>query len=539
MKVFGNIVDVNHKSIIRGFVNIENGFIVEICEQDNPCDNFIIPGFIDSHVHIESSMVTPGFFATTAVSRGTIGVVNDPHEIANVMGYDGIRYMVDDAAKVPFKFWFCAPSCVPATCFETTGGVIGVDDIERLLSRNDFVALSEMMNYPGVIYNDHDVMAKLKIAQKLGKPIDGHAPGLTGDNLKKYVSAGISTDHECTTIEEAREKIALGMKVIMREGSAARNINSLKPLLKSNPDDVMICTDDIHPDKLKSSYLDVIIAKLVNEGYDLFDVLRACTLNPSKHYKLNAGSLLPGQPADFVVIDNIKSFNVIETWIDGRKVYDKGKVLFQYDGSEAINRFNCREISKEDISVTSTGKSMKVIKSTDGSLITERGSVNVSEGKKILSEPGSDLLKIVVKDRYHDGRPAVAFINGFELTRGAIACSVAHDSHNIVCVGCSDDDIVAAINEIIRLKGGMVVVNGDNIFSIPLPIGGLMSPRSVEEMGDDFEKINSIVKSLGCNQEAPFMTLSFMALLVIPELKLSDKGLFDVSSFNFTELFAD
>ncbi len=424
-------------------------------------------------------MVTPGSFAMAAVSRGTTAVVSDPHEIANVLGIPGIKYMIDDAARVPLKFYFGAPSCVPATSFESSGATINSDDVKQILEFPEVKYLAEMMNFPGVIYNDHEVMKKIEIARKLHKPVDGHAPGLRGDKLKKYVSAGITTDHECTTLEEAREKIALGMKILIREGSAAKNLDELKELFKTDPENIMLCSDDLHPEMLIKRHIDKLVAKLISEGYDMFDVIRSCTLNPALHYNLNTGLLQPGQPADFIVVDDLRKMNVLETWINGEKVFENSKVLFNYKKAGPVNNFNCTGIKKEAIEISADGAKLRVIEAFDGDLITKEIIVQVNRGEIIEADLKSDLLKIVVKDRYKNLPPAVGFIRGFGLKSGAFASSVAHDSHNIICAGTNDADIIAAINEVVRMKGGLAVANGNNINSLPLPVAGIMSDEPV------------------------------------------------------------
>jgi adenine deaminase len=537
MIIKGNLVDIHLKRIYPADIVIKGRYIESISEIDGPVQGYIMPGLIDSHIHIESSMVTPGSFAVSAVSRGTIGVVSDPHEIANVMGIAGVRYMIEDGKKVPLKFWFGAPSCVPATDFETSGAKLGIEEIEELLAVKDIKYLSEMMNYPGVIYDNQEVAGKLKIAQKYNKPVDGHAPGLSGELLIKYVKAGISTDHECSTIAEAEEKIRLGMKILIREGSAARNLEALKGLINIAPDKVMLCSDDLHPEMLEKRHLDKIIAGLFNEGFNLFDIISAASLNPSLHYGLPAGLLRKGDPADFIIVDEPAAMNVIETWIDGCKVYENGRVLFSYKQSDHLNNFNSSFIDPDDLKVLATGNKMKLIESFDGELLTKRSIVNVETGKILNADPERDILKIVVKDRYNDAGPALAFIRGFGLKQGAIASSVAHDCHNIISVGTNDEDIAAAVNEIVRMKGGLAVSVNGSVKSLPLPVAGIMSDKPVHEIAEKYENLSRLALENGCSLKAPFMTLSFMALLVIPELKLSDKGLFDGTSFGFVPLF--
>jgi adenine deaminase len=533
------LIDIHKRKIFPAIITIKNGKIGNIELNKGNEGNFILPGLIDSHIHIESSMVSPGSFAMEAVSRGTIGVVSDPHEIANVLGTDGVNIMIEDGEKVPLKFWFGAPSCVPATKFETSGAKINSAGIKELLSRKEIKYLSEMMNYPGVILGDNEVMEKIKISIDKGKPVDGHAPGLTGEDLKRYVAAGISTDHECSTIEEAREKISLGMKILIREGSAARNLDALKELYKTNPQDLMLCSDDLHPEMLMKRHINKLISKLVSEGYDLFDVVRSATINPVFHYGLEAGLLRIGDPADFIIVDDPGKMNVLETWIDGKKVFEKGKTTFKNKFGKSQNKFNCSEIQEESIAIKLTGGKIRIIEAFDGELLTKEIIRELPAEKGIESDTETDMLKIVVKDRYNDAPPAVGFIKGFGLKKGAFASSVAHDSHNIICIGTRDSDIAAAINEVVKMKGGLAVVNEGNIETLKLPIAGIMSDRPVSEVADKYASLSSLVKSLGCRMSAPFMTLSFMALLVIPELKLSDKGLFDGRKFELVPLFVD
>lgn len=539
MIISGQLIDIHKRQIYPAEITIKNRLISRIVRIASAPHLYILPGLTDAHIHIESSMVTPGSFAMAAVSRGTTAVVSDPHEIANVLGIPGIKYMLNDSARVPLKFFFGAPSCVPATSFETSGATINSDDIRQILVLPEIKYLAEMMNFPGVIYNDNEVWKKIEIAHGLHKPIDGHAPGLKGDQLKKYVSAGITTDHECTTLEEAREKIALGMKILIREGSAAKNLGDLKDLFRTDPEKIMLCSDDLHPEMLAKRHIDKLVAKLITEGFDLFDVIRSCTINPALHYGLSTGLLQPGQPADFIIVDDFRKMNVLETWINGGKVYEKSRVLFNYEKDDPVNNFNCTEIKADNIKISARVGKLRVIEAFDGDLITKEIIVKVNEGEIFEADLRSDILKIVVKDRYRDMPPAVGFIRGFGLKSGAFASSVAHDSHNIICTGTNDSDIVSAINEVVRMKGGLAVANGNKINSLPLPVAGIMSDEPVTKIASAHEKLSDLVKSYGSQMSAPFMTLSFMALLVIPELKLSDRGLFDVREFKHVSLFMD
>jgi len=537
MKVRGILVDIHLRETYGAEVEFSNGKIKGISRRNNCPEVFILPGLIDAHIHIESTMVTPGAFALAAVKHGTTAVVSDPHEIANVMGEAGVDFMLEDSKRVPLNFFFGAPSCVPATIFESSGAEINSEGLRRLMERPEIKYLSEMMNFPGVIYDDEEVHRKLEIARKYNKPVDGHAPGLKGEKLIKYVNSGISTDHECSTIEEALEKISLGMKVLIREGSAARNLSALKELFLTNPGMIMLCSDDLHPEMLQLRHINKLIALLITEGYDLFDVIRSATVNPSEHYNLNSGLLRQGDDADFVIVDNLKEMNVIETWIKGRQVYSSGEVRFNYSPGKAINNWNCSCINKDDIRVLNAGKDIRVIEAFEGELLTKQIRMSAGDNSYVESDTAKDLLKIVVKDRYSDAPPSVGFIKGFGLKNGAFASSVAHDSHNIICVGTNDDDIVSSINEIVRFKGGLSVSVGGKIDSLPLDIGGIMTTRSCTEVAWDYEKLNMLARGNGCKMMAPFMTLSFMALLVIPELKIGDRGLFDVEKFELVSLF--
>jgi adenine deaminase len=537
MKISGNIVDIHKREIYPGEIYFDGAIIREIRRVADSPAKFIIPGLIDAHIHIESSMVTPGAFATTAVRHGTTAVVSDPHEIANVLGVDGVTFMIDDAAKVPLKFFFGAPSCVPATSFETSGGTLDSDSVKNLLGRKEIKYLSEMMNFPGVVYSDAEVKSKLESARLLSKPIDGHAPGLSGEQLKIYAEAGISTDHECSSIAEAREKIALGMKILIREGSAARNLDSLKELFRERPEMLMLCSDDLHPEMLAERHINKIIAKLISEGYDKFDVLRSASLNPVLHYGLDCGLLREKDRADFVIVDNLETMNVSESWIDGQKVFSERKVCFEYSGSKALNNFRCSTVTDEQIAVRNTGTKYRVIEAIEGELITKEIILNSGSTEYIKSDTANDILKIVVKDRYTDGPPAIGFIKGFGLKNGALASSVAHDSHNIIAVGSDDREIAAVINELVRLKGGLAVYGNGSISSIQLDIAGIMTTRSCEDIAAEYQELNKLASAMGCPMRAPFMTLAFMALLVIPDLKIGDKGLFDVKNFCPVSLF--
>jgi adenine deaminase len=539
MKIYGYLVDIHNRDIYPAVISVGNEKIQKIERISSAPDIYIMPGLIDAHIHIESSMITPGAFAEMAVKHGTTGVISDPHEIANVLGERGVLYMLEDSHKVPLNFWFGAPSCVPATPFETSGGKLGDIETERLLKNPEIKYLSEMMNFPGVIYDNNEVLNKISIAKRHKKPVDGHAPQLTGERLRKYVDAGISTDHECSTMDEALEKISLGMKILIREGSAARNLNSLKGLFTIHPEMVMLCSDDLHPEMLKEGHINKLIGNLINEGYNSFDVIRSATINPVVHYNLEAGLLKPGDSADFILVDSLRKMQVLETWIKGHKVYANGNVLFRYIAGKAVNNFKCSPIQISDIRIINQHRKVRIIESFEGELLTKELSGSSGKGEFVEPDLENDILKIVVKDRYNDAPPATGFIKGFGLKRGAFASSIAHDSHNIISIGTNDKDIISAVNEIIRMKGGLATSSAGNVESLKLDIAGIMTTRSCEEVAGDYEKLNNIVKSFGCTMRAPFMALSFMALLVIPDLKIGDRGLFDVTRFEPVPLFID
>jgi adenine deaminase len=537
MIITGQLVDIHRRDIYPAALTFLEEKITNVERIESAPDIYILPGLTDAHIHIESSMVTPGAFAMTAVKHGTCNVVSDPHEIANVLGMEGVDFMIKDAEKVPLNFFFGAPSCVPATDFESNGAIMNHQIVGELLRRTEIKYLSEMMNFPGVINGDPEVLKKISCAKLVGKPIDGHAPGLRGELLKKYVAAGISTDHECSSIDEALEKISMGMKILIREGSAAKNLNALKDLFNSNPDMVMLCSDDLHPEMLRRRHINKLIGGLISEGFNVFDVIRSATKNPSVHYGLASGLLREGDKADFILVDSLDNMNVLETWIKGKKVFSEGKTLFEYNPPSALNRFNCQPLRESDILVTNRKKEIRVIVAKEGELLTEEEHYSSGESAFIASDTTNDVLKIVVKDRYKDLQAAVGFIKGFGLNVGALASSIAHDSHNIISVGTNDIDIVNSINQIIKMKGGLSVCSGDTIKSLKLDIGGIMTTRSCEEIAADYDRLNKQTEAMGCRMKAPFMTLSFMALLVIPALKIGDQGLFDVRKFEKVSLF--
>ncbi|MFT3948582.1 MAG: adenine deaminase [Agriterribacter sp.] len=538
-QIRGRIVDILQKKIYTGIISWEAGKIISIQSLDNVIDNanelpFIMPGFIDAHVHIESSMLIPSQFARLAVVHGTVATVSDPHEIANVCGMAGVQYMIEDGKKTPFKFYFGAPSCVPATIFETAGAELNAADVTRLLEMDEIKYLSEVMNFPGVLNKDPEVMAKIASAHILNKPVDGHAPGLTGALAKQYIDAGISTDHECFTKEEALEKLTFGMDILIREGSAAKNFEALIGLLNDYPERIMFCSDDKHPDSLVEGHIDQLCARAVAKGIDVFNVLRAACINPALHYKLTTGLLGEGDDADFIVVKDLVNFKILQTYIGGALVAENGKSLIKLSDTDAkrrINNFSCSKKTPEDFALTGIkeGKETFAIEALDEQLITNKLKIQAPPAIDI----GNDILKMVVVNRYKNAPVAIAFIKNFGLKQGAIASSVAHDSHNIVAVGTSDESICEAVNMIIEQRGGISLYSPDRSVILPLPVAGLMSDEDGYTVAEKYSAIDKAAKAIGSTLASPFMTLSFMALLVIPHLKLSDKGLFDGDRFEF------
>lgn len=536
-KIEGNLVDIHLREIYPAIIEIKDNKIVNISKSSQTYNRWIVPGFIDSHIHIESSMLTPVEFGNIAVKHGTIATVSDPHEIANVVGLKGVEFMIENGKRSLVKHFFGAPSCVPATSFETAGDVLNSSDVEMLLGMNEIKYLSEMMNFPGVIYNDPEVMAKIQIAHRLNKSIDGHAPGLRGDGLKKYVSAGIYTDHECFSLEEALEKIDLGMKILIREGSAARNFEALKSLLTTHPSNCMLCSDDKHPDDLIEGHINLLIKRALSNGSDLFEMLRCASMNPANHYGLEVGLLRQGDLADFVVIDHPEKFNVLETWINGVCVYSNSKVSKVEFKSELPNKFifTLPHIDAYKLPLT-TGKK-RVIQIVDGEIITREHHYKLDRNvANFQHDESEDVMKILVVSRYGNQNIGKSLVRGFGFKMGAIASTVAHDSHNILVAGTSDEWIAEAIELITENKGGIAFVNDEQSLILPLPIAGLMTDKDVFHAANLYKKLSFAVLSAGCSLRAPFMSLSFLALPVIPKLKLTDKGLFDVDLFDFVPI---
>jgi adenine deaminase len=537
--ITANFVNIIDETIKYASFEIANQKIVSvtILGEEKTGQPYILPGFVDAHVHIESSMLTPVQFARMAVVHGTVGTVSDPHEIANVLGIEGVQYMIDDAQRVPFKFCFGAPSCVPATNFETAGAVITPKEIGKLLAKKEIGYLAEMMNFPGVLNDDAEIIEKITLAKAFNKPIDGHAPALRGVALKKYIDAGISTDHECFTPEEAEEKLKLGMKVLIREGSAAKNFNALIPLAQNYADYMMFCSDDKHPDSLEEGHIDQLVKRAVGAGVPIFAALRMASLNPIDHYQLEVGLLREGDNADFILVDNLENLTILKTFINGECVAENGVSLLPDLSSEIVNNFHCTPIRAKQIGVDKNefNDVIDIIQAIDGQLITNKIAWRPTAfNGKIVTDTAKDILKIVVVNRYEDSPPSVAFVNAFGLKEGAIASSVAHDSHNIIAVGADDESIVEAVNLIIQHKGGLSVVSNTQKGILPLPIAGLMTNEDGYKISQDYKDIDAFAKNiLGCTLTSPFMTLSFMALLVIPKLKISDLGLFDGEKFEF------
>ncbi len=536
-----NFIDIFHRETFPAAITVTDGIISSVEKVSGPVEDYILPGFVDAHIHIESSMLVPTEFARLAVVHGTVATVSDPHEIANVCGIEGVRYMIANSKQTPLKICFGAPSCVPATFFETAGAVIDSTAIRELLSDPDIWYLAEMMNYPGVLFGDPEVMAKLKAAREAGKPIDGHAPGLRGDQVKTYAGAGITTDHESFSYEEAVDKLHSGIKCLIREGSAARNFDALIPVLREFPGQVMFCSDDKHPDELLLHHINNHVKRALGLGYDLYDTLYAASAAPVLHYQLPVGLLRVGDPADFIITDHPDQMNIKRTYINGELVASDGRPLLPSIHVDPINQFDTHPIAPEILRVKATAGSekLRVIEAVEGQLITNE---LLLEGRNMdgywVSDVERDILKIVVLNRYKpDVPPAIAFIRNFALSKGAIASTVAHDCHNIIAVGVDDESIAAAINELVRVQGGVAVAfNAQEVTSLPLPVAGLMSADDGYKVAAAYIEIDQKARALGTPLKAPFMTLSFMALLVIPALKLSDKGLFSGASFSFTSL---
>jgi len=538
--ISGNIVDVLNSEVYPGIIELSGTRIAGISRGGSGHGNYLLPGFVDSHIHIESSMLVPSEFARAASVHGTIATVSDPHEIANVLGVEGVKYMLENARKASLKLYFAAPSCVPASAFETSGAALDPKQVSAILSMDGVKCLGEVMNYPGVLSRQPEVMEKIAAAKKLSKKVDGHAPGLMGEEAVRYASAGISTDHESSTLEEALDKIRAGMRIQIREGSAAKNFEALSPLLEGHHESCMFCSDDKHPDDLLKGHINVLVKKALAEGFDLMKVLKVACVNPVLHYGLDVGLLRPGDPADFIVVDSLDELRVLGTYVNGELVAEGGRPAVAGFPPAKANKFSALPKKPGDFRLAAGIGCVRVIGALDGQLVTEK---LVEEPKVIAGETvadaSRDLLKIAVVNRYCDSRPSVALAKGFGLKRGAIASSVAHDSHNIIAVGVDDESICKAVNLVIGSRGGVSAVSPGREVLLPLPVAGLMSDLDYMEVAERYTEAGKAARALGSAMHAPFMTLSFMALLVIPKIKLSDRGLFDGEKFGFTSLFVD
>jgi adenine deaminase len=541
MKIEGNIIDIRNREVYPGIVTVVKDRIVSIERNVKSYDCYILPGFVDAHVHVESSMLLPTEFSKAVVGHGTVAVVNDPHEIANVLGTDGVKAMIENSKKAKVKFFYGIPSCVPATPFDKTGGTISVEETEKLARSGNFVALSEMMNVPGVIHHDPEVMAKLAIAQKYKLRIDGHAPGIVDEHtLDLYINGGIETDHESVSLEEANVKASGGMKILIREGSAAKNYHALKTLIATHTDEVMFCTDDAHPDDLLRGHINKIVQQALKDGFGLFDVLQVACINPVLFYRLEIGLLREGDFADFIVVNDLDFMQVISTFIRGKEVFPSEppaiawKRAIRWKGKTFPNLFDHDRITEDHVKTSLTGE-IHCIQVQPNELITGKVSYTPRTGGQFESDVSADVLKIIYINRYFNLNPRVGFISGIGIKEGAFASCISHDSHNIIAVGCSDAELVRAVNQIIDQQGGLSVVHGEKILSLPLPIAGIVSEKGVEEVASRYKALNDEISNMGSPLVSPFMTLSFMALIVIPAYKIGEKGMFDVEKFEFEE----
>ncbi len=532
----GTVVDIEGRRLFGARVKVNTrGRIEAVLPEASPAPGFILPGFVDAHVHIESSLVAPAAFARAAVRHGTVAAVADPHEIANVLGAAGVAFMLDEAARTPFHVAFGVPSCVPATPFETAGAVLGAEAVAALLDRPGVTHLAEMMNVPGVLQGDRSVLAKLAAARARGKPIDGHAPGLRGEALRRIVRAGITTDHECLGLEEALEKAALGMKILLRRGSAARLFEPLLPVLARHPGACMFCSDDKHPGDLLAGHIDELVRIAVAAGADLFDVLRAACLNPVRHYRLDAGLLRPGDRADWIEVEDLRAFRVRRTVIGGRVLAEAGEARLPALAPLSVpNAFALRPVTAAAFRMAARPGACRLIGVRDGDLVTDAATCcpTLRDGT-VVADPSRDLVKLAVINRYlPDAPPALALAAGTGLGRGAFAASVAHDSHHVIAAGVDDEALADAVNAVVAHGGGLAAAGGAAAArTLPLPLAGLMSPGTCEAAAAGHQAVDAAARACGCRLRAPFMTLSFLALPVIPALKLTDKGLFDAGRF--------
>jgi len=551
----GSLVNVYSGNISESYIGVKDGRIIYVggkpiraTKNLDVGSKFILPAYIDGHVHIESSLVTPSQFALAAIPRGTCCVVADPHEIANVCGVEGIKYMIEDSARTPLKIYFMIPSCVPATNLETSGAKIGLKEIEELKGLKQILGLGEVMNFPGVIKGEEEVMAKIRACE--GMVIDGHAPGLRGEELCAYIAAGVMSDHESVTAEEAMEKISLGMWVMIREGSTAKNLSELAAIVsKGCPERVMLVTDDQHADDLLAEgHLDHVLRRAVEEGIDPVDAVRMVTVKPAEYFGLRRlGGVSPGKCADMVIVDDLKEFKAEMVFIDGRIVAKEGKYLGSVGRSivkkEVEKTVHIGELLPADLKVIHRGPEGKVetrvIEVVPDQIITNEMLCELPvENGEVLPDLEKDIVKICVVERHREtGRIGKGFVKGFGLKEGALASTVAHDSHNIIAMGVSDDEICRAVNRLREINGGLVAVNGNEVKSeLPLPIAGLMSDRGVEFVAERMDELNKSASDLGCHLRSPFMALSFLALPVIPKLKITDLGLVDVEQMKVVDL---
>ena len=534
MIIKANYVDIKNRTIFPVSMKVKNGKISSINTINEILSTYILPGFIDAHIHIESSMLVPSEFARLAVMHGTIATVSDPHEIANILGVKGIEFMLSNAQEVNFKFNFGVSPCVPATPFETSGANLDVNKVQTLLKNKKLNHLAEVMAFPSVINDDKEMLAKIAAAKALNLPIDGHAPGLSGADLKKYIDAGITTDHEASSYEEAKEKLDLGMKILIREGSAAKNFDALSPLINEYYENLMFCSDDRHPNDLLKEHINALVDRSIKQGHDLFKVLQIACINPVEHYNLDVGQLRVGDSADFIEVKNLKDFEILRTVINGKVVNENHKSMINSIKIEPINNFHALKTLASDFIFESSCDKIEVIQVIDHELFTKEKKYHIHQKGIFCVDLSKDILKIAVVNRYKNRKPSVAFVSGFGLKKGAIASCVAHDSHNIIVVGCSDKEISKAVNIIISSKGGISATNEEESMHLPLDVAGIMSSDNAFDVASQYDKLDKYVKtSLSSPLSAPFMTLSFMALLVIPEIKLSDKGLFDSREFHF------
>jgi len=534
--VEGNLVDVISDRIYPARITVDSGRIVDILEVRSSFDRYILPGLIDSHVHVESSLLVPSRFAEAAVPHGVTGVISDPHEIANVLGIEGVEFMIEDGGGVPLRFHFAAPSCVPATPFESSGAVLGPDDIELLLARDEVVALAEMMNFPGVLNDDPDVMAKINSALSRGKPVDGHAPGLSGDDLETYILAGISTDHECTSYEEASEKASKGMFIQVRDGSASKNMEALIGIADDH--EFFLATDDMHAGDMIGGYMDRLLRKAVGLGVEPLRAIKAASLWPSRHYKLEGGYLDFDMPGDMVIVSDLRDFNVEEVYINGELVAKDGKALFEARPKSGETAIIQLDWTAGDFHILASGDSVKarVIEALPDQIVSLAGEADmIVDNGRILADPDNGISYLTVVNRYRSAAPAVALVNGFSLNKGGMASTIAHDSHNIIAVA-NDPETLARVVKGVSVNGGYFATDGENDVSLSLPVAGLMSTEKAEVVAAKEKEVTEFVRGLGCKLHAPFMTMGFQSLLVLPSLKLGDRGLFDSVNFQFVDV---